>query len=99
MTRCITLANLYAGLGEQASAGRPALGVNHNDTETPRNIRRITKQASEELFKEKYNTAVRAADSIKLIEEIINDPNMPSFAGTQLWMAISIFETIRSSHQ
>jgi len=70
-----------------------------NDTETPRNIRRIAKQASEELFNEKYNPAVRAANSIELIEEIINDPNMLSFTGTQLWMAISIFETIRSSHQ
>ncbi|MEM0383817.1 MAG: UPF0147 family protein [Candidatus Caldarchaeum sp.] len=69
-----------------------------NDTETPRNIRRIAKQASDELFNERYNPAVRAANSIELIEEIINDPNMPSFTRTQLWMAISILETIRSSH-
>ncbi|MDW8084244.1 MAG: UPF0147 family protein [Candidatus Caldarchaeum sp.] len=68
-----------------------------NDTETPRNIRRIAKQASTELFNEKFKPAVRAANSIELIEEIINDPNMPSFTRTQLWMAISILETIRSS--
>jgi uncharacterized protein (UPF0147 family) len=68
-----------------------------NDTETPRNIRRIAKQAFDELFNEKYAPAVRAANSIELIEEIINDPNMPSFTRTQLWMAISILETIRSS--
>ncbi|MCS6784125.1 MAG: UPF0147 family protein [Candidatus Caldarchaeum sp.] len=68
-----------------------------NDTETPRNIRRIAKQASTELFNEKIKPAVRAANSIDLIEEIINDPNMPSFTRTQLWMAISILETIRSS--
>ncbi len=69
-----------------------------NDTETPRNIRRVAKQASDELFNERYNPAVRAANSIEMIEEIINDPNMPSFTRTQLWMAISILETIRSSH-
>ncbi|GBC69413.1 hypothetical protein HRbin01_01111 [archaeon HR01] len=69
-----------------------------NDMETPRNIRRIAKQASEELFNEKYVPAVRAANSIDMIEEIINDPNMPSFTRTQLWMVISILETIRSSH-
>lgn len=68
-----------------------------NDTETPRNIRRIAKQASTELFNEKLKPAVRAANSIEMIEEIINDPNMPSFTRTQLWMAISILETIRSS--
>lgn len=68
-----------------------------NDTETPRNIRRIAKQASTELFNEKIKPAVRAANSIEMIEEIINDPNMPSFTRTQLWMAISILETIRSS--
>ncbi|MEM0349773.1 MAG: UPF0147 family protein [Candidatus Caldarchaeum sp.] len=68
-----------------------------NDTDTPRNIRRIAKQASTELFNEKLKPAVRAANSIDLIEEIINDPNMPSFTRTQLWMAISILETIRSS--
>ncbi|MEM0440131.1 MAG: UPF0147 family protein [Candidatus Caldarchaeum sp.] len=68
-----------------------------NDTETPRNIRRIAKQASTELFNEKLKPAVRAANSIEMIEEIINDPNMPSFTRTQLWLAISILETIRSS--
>ncbi|BAJ49992.1 MAG: UPF0147 family protein [Candidatus Caldarchaeum sp.] len=68
-----------------------------NDADTPRNIRRIAKQASTELFNEKLRPAVRAANSIELIEEIINDPNMPSFTRTQLWMAISILETIRSS--
>jgi len=68
-----------------------------NDMGTPRNIRRIAKQAAEELFNEKYVPAVRAANSIEMIEEIISDPNMPTFTRTQLWMAISILETIRSS--
>jgi len=68
-----------------------------NDTSTPRNIRKVAKQASDELFSEKYNPAVRAANSIEMVEEIISDPNMPSFTRTQLWMVISILETIRSS--
>ncbi|MCD6235396.1 MAG: UPF0147 family protein, partial [Thaumarchaeota archaeon] len=34
---------------------------------------------------------------IEMIEEIMNDPNLPVFTRTQLWMAISILETIRSS--
>lgn len=68
-----------------------------NDMGTPRNIRRIAKAAADELFNEKYAPAVRAANAIEMIEEIINDPNMPVFTRTQLWMAISILETIRSS--
>jgi len=68
-----------------------------NDMGTPRNIRRIAKAAADELFNEKYTPAVRAANAIEMIEEIINDPNMPVFTRTQLWMAISILETIRSS--
>ena len=67
-----------------------------NDVGTPRNIRRIAKAAADELFNEKYAPAVRAANAIEMVEEIINDPNMPVFTRTQLWMAISILETIRS---
>jgi len=67
-----------------------------NDVGTPRNIRRAAKNAADELFNEKYAPAVRAANAIEIIEEIINDPNMPVFTRTQLWMAISILETIRS---
>lgn len=67
-----------------------------NDVGTPRNIRRVVKAAADELFNEKYTPAVRAANAIEMIEEIINDPNMPVFTRTQLWMAISILETIRS---
>jgi len=68
-----------------------------NDVSTPRNIRRVAKAASDALFDEKYKPAVRAANAIEMIEEIMNDPNLPVFTRTQLWMAISILETIRSS--
>ncbi|MEN2975243.1 MAG: UPF0147 family protein [Candidatus Caldarchaeales archaeon] len=67
-----------------------------NDTNTPRNIRRVAKAASDALFDERYPIAVRAANAIEMIEEVINDPNMPVFARTQFWMAISILEIIRS---
>ncbi len=68
-----------------------------NDVSTPRNIRRVAKSAADALFDERYKPAVRAANAIEMIEEIMNDPNLPVFTRTQLWMAISILETIRSS--
>ncbi len=67
-----------------------------SDLTMPRNVRRIVKEASQELFNEKYSPAVRAANAIEKIEEIISDSNIPSFARTQLWLAISLLETIKS---
>ncbi|MCF3653853.1 MAG: UPF0147 family protein [Aigarchaeota archaeon] len=68
-----------------------------NDVSTPRNIRRVAKEAADALFDERYKPAVRAANAIEMIEGIMNDPNLPVFTRTQLWMAISILEQIRSS--
>ena len=67
-----------------------------NDLETPRNIRRIAKSAADELFNEKLSPQVRAANAIEMIEEIISDSNMPTFTRTQLWLVISLLETIRA---
>ncbi len=66
-----------------------------NDVSTPRNIRRVAKEAADALFDERYKPAVRAANAIEMIEEIMNDPNLPVFTRTQLWMAISILEQLR----
>ncbi len=67
-----------------------------SDLTMPRNVRRIVKEASQELYNEKFSPAVRAANAIEKIEEIISDSNIPSFARTQLWLAISLLETIKS---
>lgn len=67
-----------------------------NDPGTPRNIRRIAKSAADTLFDEKYSPAVRVANAIDKIEEVLQDPNMPQFTRVQLWNAISLLETIRS---
>ncbi|MCS7145118.1 MAG: UPF0147 family protein, partial [Aigarchaeota archaeon] len=53
-----------------------------NDMTMPRNVRRTVKEVSQELFNEKYSPAVRAANAIEKIEEIISDSNIPSFART-----------------
>ncbi len=70
-----------------------------NDTSTPRNIRRAAKSASDVLFDERFIPAVRAANAIEIIDEIISDPNMPPFTRTQLWMVMSLLETIRAAQQ
>lgn len=67
-----------------------------NEVGTPRNIKKIAKNAAKELFNEKISPSVRAANAIDMIEEAISDSNIPTYTRTQLWLAISILETIRS---
>lgn len=67
-----------------------------NDTGTPRNIRRTVKQAIDTLSNEKFSPPVRAANAIEMIEEILQDPNMPPLTRVQLWSAISLLEKLRA---
>jgi len=67
-----------------------------NDNTTPRNVRMAVKEAMDELFNERYSPSVRAANAIEKIEEVLSDGNIPSFTRTQLWLAISLLESIKA---
>ena len=62
---------------------------------TPRNIRKIVKDSMTMLQDQKKSVAVRAANAISLLDEVAQDPNMPSFARVTLWSAVSELESIR----
>lgn len=62
---------------------------------TPRNIRKIVKDSIMMLQDQKQSVAVRAANAISLLDEVAQDPNMPSFARVTLWSAVSELESIR----
>jgi hypothetical protein len=62
---------------------------------TPRNIRKIVKDSIMMLQDQKQSIAVRAANAISLLDEVAQDPNMPSFARVTLWSAVSELESIR----
>ena len=62
---------------------------------TPRNIRKSIMDLLEELKSEEYSMSVRAANTISLLDDITQDPNMPSYVRTSLWQAVSILEGIR----
>ncbi|MCL4518452.1 MAG: UPF0147 family protein, partial [Thaumarchaeota archaeon] len=38
---------------------------------------------------------VRAANSISILEEVSQDPNMPSFSRVTIWSAVSTLESVR----
>ena len=48
-----------------------------------------------ELQTEEYSMSVRAANAISSLDDITQDPNVPSFVRTTLWQAVSVLESIR----
>ena len=62
---------------------------------TPRNIRKSISSLLEELKSEEYSMSVRAANTTSLLDDITQDPNMPSYVRTSLWQIVSMLENIR----
>ena len=62
---------------------------------TPKNIRKSITSLLEELKSEEYSMSVRAANTTSLLDDITQDPNMPSYVRTSLWQIVSMLENIR----
>ena len=64
------------------------------DTSVPRNIRKITTQAIEEL-KSENSPAINASNGISLLDDLSQDPNCPLHTRTQIYQILSLLEQIR----
>ena len=62
---------------------------------TPKNIKKSITDLTTELKKQEYSVSMRAANAISLLDDITQDPNMPSFVRVTLWQAVSTLERIR----
>ena len=62
---------------------------------TPKNIRKNIQDLSNELKSEEYSMSVRASNAISLLDDITQDPNVPSHVRVILWQAVSTLENIR----
>ncbi|MDP6641552.1 MAG: UPF0147 family protein [Nitrososphaerales archaeon] len=62
---------------------------------TPRNIRKIVKDSMIMLQDKTLSQGVRAANAISMLDEISQDPNMPSYARVTIWNAVSTLESVR----
>jgi len=71
------------------------LGQISEDTTTPRNIRRAAKESMDALQVMEYSPAVRASNAISLLDEILQDPNMPPYTRVKLWNVMSLLEAIK----
>jgi uncharacterized protein (UPF0147 family) len=82
----------YAERVKQATA---VLGQVSEDTTTPRNIRRAARQSINALDLTEYTPAVRASNAISILDDILQDPNMPPYTRVKLWNVMSILEAIK----
>lgn len=62
---------------------------------TPKNIKKNLTDLVVELKKQEYSVSVRAANAISALDDITQDPNMPSYVRVTLWQAVSTLERIR----
>ena len=62
---------------------------------TPRNFKKTITDLIDELKSDEYSVSVRAANAISSLDDITQDPNVPSFVRTSLWQAVPVLESIR----
>jgi hypothetical protein len=71
------------------------LGIVAEDNTTPRNIRRAAKDSMDALQSTEFTPAVKSSNAISLLDEILQDPNMPQYTRVKLWNVMSLLEAIR----
>ncbi len=80
---------------ERIEQAMVVLGQVSEDNTTPRNIRRAAKESSEALQNNEFTYAVRASNAISMLDEILQDPNMPPYTRVKLWNVMSLLEAIK----
>jgi len=62
---------------------------------TPKNFKKTISDLILDLKSEEYSISVRAANTISSLDDITQNPNIPSFVRTSLWQVVSVLESIR----
>lgn len=80
---------------EQLKGAIQALSEVVANPSTPKMIRKSITDLVTELLTDEYSKSVRAANAISVLDDITQDPNMPSYVRVTLWQAVSKLEGIR----
>jgi uncharacterized protein (UPF0147 family) len=80
---------------EKINQALVVLGMVSEDSTTPRNIRRSAKDAMDAMQSSEFTPAVRASNAVSLLDEILQDPNMPPYTRVKLWNVMSLIEAIK----
>ena len=66
-----------------------------SSSSTPKIIKKSISDLIVDLKNKEFSLSVRAANTISLLDDVTQDPNLPSYVRTQLWQAVSKLESIR----
>ncbi|MCI4336889.1 MAG: UPF0147 family protein [Thermoplasmata archaeon] len=66
-----------------------------DDGSVPRNVRRGAQSAREQLNKPKTPLDVRVASAVYTLDDLANDPNIPTHGRTAIWSIISSLESLQ----
>jgi hypothetical protein len=66
-----------------------------DDASVPRNVRRRALAAKDELSKSAVPLDVRIASTVYALDDLANDPNLPTHGRTAIWSIISSLESVQ----
>ncbi len=66
-----------------------------DDASVPRNVRRGAQSAKDELAKPRVALDVRIASAVYVLDDLANDPNLPTHGRTAIWSIISSLESLQ----
>ncbi|MFH8080770.1 MAG: UPF0147 family protein [Candidatus Aenigmatarchaeota archaeon] len=67
------------------------------DRTVPRNIRTAVEEAKKNITENNgRDWDVRLSVAISILDEITNDPNIPSYTRTQIWNIVTMMEMLKS---
>ncbi|MCD6478100.1 MAG: UPF0147 family protein [Candidatus Aenigmarchaeota archaeon] len=67
------------------------------DRTVPRNIRSSCEECVNDLKNEEEELVIRINSCISTLDEVSNDPNIPSYTRTQIWNIVSMLEALQHS--
>ena len=66
-----------------------------DDSSVPRNVRRGALSAKDELMKVRAPLDVRIASAVYVLDDLANDPNIPTHGRTAIWSIVSSLESFQ----
>lgn len=74
-----------------------ALSQIKDDRSVPKNIRASCEECVKDLQDKEEELSVRLNSCISTLDEVSNDPNIPSYTRTQIWNIVSMLEVVQHS--
>jgi len=66
-----------------------------NDRTVPKNIRKVAEDAKALLGDQDQAMELKISTAVHILDEVIDDPNMPMYARTKIWNVVSLLEEKR----